>query len=58
MKYQTLTDDTSILVGENGESQLWSSSLGTNRNVCRIRKLILILLFIQLVSLKFFDDNT
>jgi hypothetical protein len=58
MQYQRLTEDTSILVGENGESQLWSSSLVTNRNFSRIRKIILILLFIQLVSLKIFDNNT
>jgi hypothetical protein len=50
MKYERLTDNTSIIVGENGESQLLSSSLDTNRHVCRIRKIILYLLWIQLVS--------
>jgi hypothetical protein len=58
MRYQRLTDNTSIVVGETGESQLLSSSLDTNRDVCRIREVILILLFIALVSLKIFDDNT
>ncbi len=58
MQYQRLTDDTSIIVSETGESQLLSSTLGTNRNVCRTRKLILILLFISLVSSKIFEDNT
>ena len=51
MQYQRLTDDTSLIVTETGESQLVSSSLNTNRNINRIRKSLLILLLIQLVSL-------
>ncbi len=50
MQYQRLTDDASIIVGENGESHLWSSSLDNDRNIRHIRKRILILLLIQLVS--------
>jgi hypothetical protein len=50
MQYQRLTDDASIIVGETGESHLWSSSLENDRNIRRLRKTILILLLIQLVS--------
>jgi hypothetical protein len=57
MQYQRLTDDTSIIIGETGESHLWSSSLDTDRNVCRIRKAVLILLLIQLVSRKNVNNN-
>jgi hypothetical protein len=58
MQYQRLTEDASIIVGETGESHLLSSSLNNNRNICRIRKSILILLFIQLVSSKIVDDDS
>jgi hypothetical protein len=54
MQYQRLTDDTSIIVSENGGSQLMSSSLNTNRGIIRIRKIILILVSIQLVSIESF----
>ena len=54
MQYERLTDNTLIIVTETGESQLLSSSLNTNINVRRIRKSLLILLFIHLVSLKSF----
>lgn len=50
MQYERLTDTTSLIVTENGESQLVSSSLGTNRKICHTRKSILILLIVQLVS--------
>lgn len=50
MRYERLSDDTSLIVGENGESQLVSSSLDTNRQVCSIRKILVYLLLIQLVS--------
>ena len=50
MRYERLSDDTSLIVGENGESQLVSSSFDTNRQVCSIRKILLYLLLIQLVS--------
>jgi hypothetical protein len=56
MQYARLTDDASIIIGETGESQLWSSSLDRNRKICQIRKTILILLIIQLVSEKIFHD--
>ncbi|CAF3564140.1 unnamed protein product [Rotaria sp. Silwood1] len=49
MQYQRLTDNASIIVRETGESHLLSSSLDTNPKVCRWRKIILILLFIQLI---------
>ncbi|CAF3539264.1 unnamed protein product [Rotaria sp. Silwood1] len=49
MQYQRLTDNASIIVRETGESHLLSSSLYTNPKVCRWRKIILILLFIQLI---------
>ena len=57
MQYQRLTDETSTIVGETGESYFWSSSLNTDRNVRRIRKKILILLCIQLVSSIIFDGK-
>ena len=50
MQYQSLTDETSLIVGENGESQLFTSSIQTNQFVSRLRKYLLILLLIQLVS--------
>jgi hypothetical protein len=53
MQYQRVTDDASLIVTETGESHLFSSSLGTNRNFCRVRKSLLILVLIQLVSLFF-----
>jgi hypothetical protein len=50
MQYRRLTDDTSIIVRENGESYLWPSSMDNDRNILRVRKIILSLLWIQFVS--------
>ncbi|CAF3833733.1 unnamed protein product [Rotaria magnacalcarata] len=49
MHYQRLTDDASIVVDENGESQLLSSSLDSDKKICHTRKIILSLLTIQIV---------
>ncbi|CAF3444074.1 unnamed protein product [Rotaria socialis] len=49
MHYQRLTDDASIVVDENGESQLLSSSLDSDKKICYTRKIILSLLTIQIV---------
>ena len=50
MQYQRLTDEMSMIVGENGESRRWSSSMDNDRNILRVRKTVLILLLIQFVS--------
>ncbi|CAF1060817.1 unnamed protein product [Adineta steineri] len=49
MQYQRLTDDSSLIITESGESHLLTSSLDTNNNFSRIRKYLLILLVIQLI---------
>ncbi len=53
MQYQRLTDNTSIIIRENGESQLLSSTIGANQCFSRQRRMILILLSIQLVNQSF-----
>ncbi|UJR36838.1 hypothetical protein I4U23_029551 [Adineta vaga] len=50
MRYQRLTEDSSMIITETGESQIVSSSLHTNRNICHVRKYLLTLLVYQWIS--------
>ncbi|CAF1595126.1 unnamed protein product [Adineta ricciae] len=50
MRYQRLSEDSSVIVTETGESQVVSSSLHSDRNVRQTRTLLLIFLVIQWIS--------
>lgn len=52
MQYQRLTEETATIVDEAGVR-----SLNVDRNIHRVRRTILILLFIQLVSGTIFDHH-
>ena len=49
MRYQRLSEDSSVIVTETGESQVVSSALHSDRNVRQTQKLLLIFLVIQWV---------
>lgn len=55
MQYQRLTEETTTIIDETGESHVRSLSLNVDRKIHRARRTILSLLFIQLVSGTSFD---